>query len=211
MDRRCKTDSMQWVWTHLQSPPWCRLDNTRWWTRHELEEGMLHPTSNHLTISLILYHMKTKNIFDSLPTICAPKTANLCDELNRYLSTDPEHTDNMLLWWAERRGLYWCLSRMVLDYLSIPGMSVYVWCHFLMLTSSVATSVDVKHVFSKGRILLSHLHNRLSVQSTQALMCLGAWSLMGYVQDSDVKAVTMLPDLEDDKEEPLEENWDVIW
>jgi len=79
-----------------------------------------------------------------------------------------------------------------------------------MLTSSVATSVDVKHVFSKGRILLSHLRNRLSVQSTQALMCLGAWSLMGYVQDSDVKAVTMLPDLEDDEEEPLEENWDVI-
>jgi len=41
-------------------------------------------------------------------------------------------------------------------------------------------------------------------------MCLGAWSLMGYIRDSDVKAVTMLPDLEDDKEEPLEENWDVI-
>ena len=79
-----------------------------------------------------------------------------------------------------------------------------------MLTSSVATSVDVERVFSKGRILLSHLHNHLSVQSTRALMCLGAWSLMGYVRDSDVKAVTMLPDLEDDEEEPLEENWDVI-
>jgi len=79
-----------------------------------------------------------------------------------------------------------------------------------MLTSSVATSVDVERVFSKGRILLSHLRNRLSVQSTRALMCLGAWSLMGYVRDSDVKAVTMLPDLKDDEEEPLEENWDVI-
>ena len=41
-------------------------------------------------------------------------------------------------------------------------------------------------------------------------MCLGAWSLMEYVQDSDVKAVTMLPDLKEDEEEPLEENWDVI-
>jgi hypothetical protein len=80
-----------------------------------------------------------------------------------------------------------------------------------MLTSSVATSVDVERVFSKGQILLSHLRNRLSVQSTRALMCLGAWSLMGYVRDSDVKAVTMLPDLkEDEEEEPLEENWDVI-
>lgn len=80
-----------------------------------------------------------------------------------------------------------------------------------MLTSSVATSVDVERVFSKGRILLSHLRNRLSVQSTRALMCLGAWSLMGYVRDSDVKAVTMLPELkEDEEEEPLEENWDLI-
>ena len=80
-----------------------------------------------------------------------------------------------------------------------------------MLTSSVATSADVECMFSKGRILLSHLRNCLSVQSTRALMCLGAWSLMGYVRDSDVKAVTMLSDLEDDEEEPLEENWDVIW
>jgi hypothetical protein len=79
-----------------------------------------------------------------------------------------------------------------------------------MLTSSVATSVDVERVFRKGRILLSHLRNRLSVQSTRTLMCLGAWSLMGYVRDSDVKAVTMLPDLEDEEEEPLEENWDAI-
>ena len=42
-------------------------------------------------------------------------------------------------------------------------------------------------------------------------MCLGAWSLMGYVQDSDVKAVTMLPELkEDEEEEPLKERWDLI-
>ena len=42
-------------------------------------------------------------------------------------------------------------------------------------------------------------------------MCFGAWSLMGYVWDSDVKAVTMLPELkEDEEEEPLKENWDLI-
>lgn len=33
---------------------------------------------------------------------------------------------------------------------------------------------------------------------------------MGYVRDSDVKAVTMLPDLNNNNNEPLEENWDVI-
>ena len=43
------------------------------------------------------------------------------DKLDRYLSTDPEHTDDVLLWWAERKHIYPCLSRMALDYLSIPG------------------------------------------------------------------------------------------
>jgi hypothetical protein len=86
-------------------------------------------------------------------------------------------------------------------------------CDIAILCSlpSVATSVDVERVFSKGRILLSHVRNQLSVQSTRALMCLGAWSLMGYVKDRDLKEVTVLPDLkEGEKEEPLADNWDLI-
>ncbi len=81
----------------------------------------------------------------------------------------------------------------------------------MLMFFSVATSVDVERVFSKGRILLSHVRNRLSVQSTWALICLGTWSLIGYVKDVDVKAVTVLPDLrEDENEEPLAEDWDLI-
>lgn len=42
-------------------------------------------------------------------------------------------------------------------------------------------------------------------------MCLGAWSLMGYVKDSDLKAVTVLPDLKEGEEEiPLAKDWDLI-
>ena len=75
----------------------------------------------------------------------------------------------------------------------------------------LATSVNVKHVFSKGQILLSHVCNQLSVQSTCAVMCLGAWSLMGYVWDCDIKAVTILPDLKDgEKEDHLADDWDLI-
>jgi hypothetical protein len=40
-------------------------------------------------------------------------------------------------------------------------------------------------------------------------MCVGAWSLMGYVKDIDVKAVAVLPEVDGDEEE-LEENWDMI-
>jgi hypothetical protein len=72
-----------------------------------------------------------------------------------------------------------------------------------------ATSINVEHIFSKGQILLSHLHSCLSVQSTHALMCVGVWSLMGYVKDNDVKAVSVLPEVDGDEEE-LEEDWDMI-
>jgi hypothetical protein len=64
-----------------------------------------------------------------------------------------------------------------------------------------ATSVDVERVFSQGRIVLSHLRSRLSVQSTRALMCIGEWSHLGYVKDSDLKAVVMEPELAANKVE----------
>ena len=75
----------------------------------------------------------------------------------------------------------------------------------------LATSVDLEHVFSQGRIVLSHLRSRLSVQSTRALMCLGAWSLLGFVNDSDIKAIVRLPEIPaNTKEEDLAVGWDAI-
>ena len=71
--------------------------------------------------------------------------------------------------------------------------------------------MDVERVFSQGRLLLSHIRSRLSVQSTRALMCLGVWSILGYVKDSDVKAVVVLPELQaDEQEEELEIGWDRV-
>jgi hypothetical protein len=65
-------------------------------------------------------------------------------------------------------------------------------------------------VFSRGRLILPHVRSRLSAQSTRALLCLGSWSLMGYIKDSDVEAVARMPDIEGDQEEELDEGWDKI-
>jgi hypothetical protein len=49
------------------------------------------------------------------------------------------------------------------------------------------------------------------VESTRALLCLGVWSAMGYVRDSDVRAETLQPII--DEEETLDElkdGWDTI-
>jgi hypothetical protein len=60
-----------------------------------------------------------------------------------------------------------------------------------------------------GRILLSHLRSRLSVQSTRALMCVGAWSSIGYVKNSDVTAAAVLPEVVGSEDE-LDNAWDTI-
>ena len=46
---------------------------------------------------------------------------DLGSEIDRYLSADVEHVTDPLAWWHERHGMYPQLSRMALDYLTIPG------------------------------------------------------------------------------------------
>ncbi|KIM66468.1 hypothetical protein SCLCIDRAFT_110613 [Scleroderma citrinum Foug A] len=89
--------------------------------------------------------------------------------------------------------MYPQLSRMALNYLSIP-----------------ATSIDVERLFSRGRLLLSHVRSRLSAQSTRALLCLGMWSELNLVMDDDVKTVSELQDVEGNEELELEDGWDRI-
>ncbi|KIM54541.1 hypothetical protein SCLCIDRAFT_35225, partial [Scleroderma citrinum Foug A] len=95
--------------------------------------------------------------------------------------------------------IYPRLARMAIDYLTIP-----------------ATSVDVERLFSRGRVLLSHNRNRLSSQTTRALLCLGDWSCLGLVNSDDVHKVSLLDDVApmDGSSEPTEvelpDGWDTI-
>jgi hypothetical protein len=52
------------------------------------------------------------------PALTPPKTTDLHDEVDHYLSTDVEHANNAIVWW---HGFFPCLSCMALDYLTIPG------------------------------------------------------------------------------------------
>ena len=68
-----------------------------------------------------------------LPALAAPKLVDLWDELARYLSTDPEQVQDVLLWWTEQKSTFPRLSRMALDYLTIPGESLLT-CSAILLT-----------------------------------------------------------------------------
>lgn len=68
----------------------------------------------------------------------------------------------------------------------------------------------MSNMFSaQGQLILSHVQNCLLVQSTRALICFGNWSLLGYVKDKDITAVTVLLEIARDEEE-LEDGWDSI-
>jgi hypothetical protein len=67
----------------------------------------------------------------------------------------------------------------------------------------------VERVFSKGRLLLSHVRNRLTVDSTRALLCLGTWSKLGFVNKEDLLAAAVLPEVKEG-EEDLPDDFDLI-
>ncbi|KAI1783383.1 hypothetical protein LXA43DRAFT_903706, partial [Ganoderma leucocontextum] len=75
----------------------------------------------------------------------------------------------------------------------------------------IATSADVERLFSRGRLILSHVRNRLSAQSTRAILCLGAWAKAGFVNSEDERRVSALGDVPGDASDvELGEGWDAI-
>ncbi|KAK7007066.1 hypothetical protein R3P38DRAFT_2554239, partial [Favolaschia claudopus] len=61
-----------------------------------------------------------------------------------------------------------------------------------------ATSVYVEIQFSRGRLLISSIRNRLSAETGRMLMCLGCWSQQGLIDDEDMKEVTKMPTIEEE-------------
>ena len=66
----------------------------------------------------------------------------------------------------------------------------------------------MERVFSQGRLVLPHVRNRLSSQTTRAVMAIGAWSELGLVKDLDIK--TALGKEDQGPEEELPAGWDAI-
>lgn len=152
------------------------------------------------------------NMFDTMPSQVQVVSSEDNDELARYLAEDVDlSVKDPLKWWRKRAHMYPHLSRMALDYLSIPGKLAFC---FLFLGSDMlydlATSVDVERVFSRGRILISHLRNRLSAQTTRSLLCLQVWSQLGYVEESDLLAAARQEPVKGSTDIVLEDGWDRI-
>ncbi len=154
-------------------------------------------------------------MFDELNSTHPPKPNELQDELTWYLSTNIKFTADAIQWWHDKCSDFPCLSKMAIDYLMIPGKSIssLYRCKFLMV--NIATAVDVERAFSHGHLLITHIRNRLSSQTSRALMCLGDWSKLGFVKDSDIQAVAILPEVPEedgnkDGDILMPDGWDAI-
>lgn len=134
------------------------------------------------------------------------------DELERYLAVPVIGCTDALEWWSDRRTNFPHLSRMALNYLSIPGTSFCVLhSAALLMTISPATSVDVERVFSRSRLVLPYVRNQLTAQSTRTILCLSSWSLAGYAAKDDVKDVAEMSDVEGEGSDyEMEDGWDAI-
>jgi hypothetical protein len=130
-----------------------------------------------------------------------------------YLRNPVENVVDVIGWWIKNSPKYPRLSRMGLDYGCIPGKfgPRSLLCTTLIALS--ATSTEVERVFSRGHLLLSHIRNRLSAQSTRAVLCLGYWSQLGLVEDEDVLQVTMMEEEagnDPNSDVKIEDGWDDI-
>jgi hypothetical protein len=87
-----------------------------------------------LVLTVFALIQPSENIFDNLPSLVrAPDTER--DELDRYLNTETEMVTDALKWWLEKSTVFPHLSRMALDFLSIPGKSA-------MSAESVGAQLD---------------------------------------------------------------------
>ena len=76
------------------------------------------------------------------------------------------------------------------------------------MLNHTATSIDVKHVFSHGHLVLLHVHSCLAIKSTCASLCVGLWSSQGLVHDIDI--TNSLGTDEIGEEGGLSMDWDAI-
>lgn len=119
-----------------------------------------------------------------------PDTAAPRNELDDYLSTGPEPTNDVLKWWWDKRRVFPKLSRMAFDYLTVAGKYSFIFVILVVITDLffiyLASSTAVERVFSRGRHLLHFTRNRLSGKSIRMCLCLGSWSRFDLINDDDV-------------------------
>ena len=71
-------------------------------------------------------------------------------------------------------------------------------------------SVNIEQLFSCSHLILSHVWNWLSAQTTCMVLCVGSWSLLNLVKAKDAQKVAALEEINGEDDVQLEDRWDHI-
>ncbi len=146
------------------------------------------------------------NIFDTLLQSNTSLSNVAGNELDRYLATGTEQVDNALHWWTERRTLYPHLSRMALDYLSIPGAQnmYFSSCNPLTLCYSNFRGCGAHF---QPRTIHPSLRSKqaLSAVYSSTVMWLATGAYVAMYMTRMFSQVSRLPDVEGDVDVEFEE------
>src|SRR6266536_4238967 len=107
------------------------------------------------------------------------------DEYQHYCDTPTVETIEAISWWIEpeQQKRYPNLSRMALDYLSIPGMSA-----------------EPKRLFSATKHTIEDLRYRIRSDTVEALQCLRSWL---KIKDSEFEGLTRWVEEEAKEKDPV--------
>ena len=92
------------------------------------------------------------NIFDNLDLGYPNPNHINPSEFEQYLSKPVENVNDPIAWWVAQSTRFPCLSRMALDYLTIPGLSLPLFTHCLSVTNCLHVKLRqrMSNVFSPG-------------------------------------------------------------
>ena len=112
------------------------------------------------------------------------RSQSMLKPMENYLAEPPIPSDfvkgceGYLKYWNLKRSQGCKVAQMALDFLSAPGKH-FRWCDLFSrsLIVGAASSVGSERAFSGGRLQANHLQHRMSAETFQAKMALGAWAV----------------------------------
>jgi hypothetical protein len=86
---------------------------------------------------------------------------------------------------------------------------IFLHLAWMLKPLSIATTIDIEHIFSCGHLVLPYVRNHLAIQSTRTSLCVRLWSSQGLVKDTDIKASLGADEILGEEGE-LAKDWDAI-
>ena len=114
------------------------LKSPKWVQQEKVPTATLHQTRCVQRMPFYYLLIAVLGLLCQFPSLAPIKRhMSAIDELQLYLTTEPEDIANPVSWWYEKRNTYPRLYRMALDYLNIPGVLCTQICSITCISNVI--------------------------------------------------------------------------